>query len=198
MSGVALSLPSSTFQEAVQEMHFDNLGNMIWPQQQQSPALGRPSFDSLDVKALEAQSEMWLGKAQEKGAEMAHKVEGSVEDMLRTLEATVDSINDKLEKITHGAQGWLHKGMVMVDGIQYEKLIHPHFPKHALRLSSANLQSCDPDVKSYSGYLDIGEDKHLWFAFFEGRSRKAALDKTKEPIVMWLNGGPGCSSTTGW
>jgi cathepsin A (carboxypeptidase C) len=60
------------------------------------------------------------------------------------------------------------------------------------------MSGCDPDVKSYSGYLDIGEDKHLWFAFFESRTRKAALDKTKEPIVMWLNGGPGCSSTTGW
>ena len=79
-----------------------------------------------------------------------------------------------------------------------EKLVHPHFPKHALRLSSTGMKSCDPDVKSYSGYLDIGEEKHLWFAFFESRARKAALDKTKEPIVMWLNGGPGCSSTTGW
>lgn len=87
----------------------------------------------------------------------------------------------------------------MTSNLTDEKLIHPHFPKHALRLStSEGMKSCDPDVKSYSGYFDIGDGKSLWFGFFESRSRKAALDKTKEPIVMWLNGGPGCSSTTGW
>lgn len=87
------------------------------------------------------------------------------------------------------------------DHIIDEKLIHPHFPEYALRLSSSSsTKSCDPDVKSYTGYLDIGEDKHLWFAFFESRSRKfaSAAEKASEPIVMWLNGGPGCSSTTGW
>lgn len=44
----------------------------------------------------------------------------------------------------------------------------------------------------YSGYLDIAEDKHLFFWFFESRSTPS-----KSPLVLWLNGGPGCSSSTG-
>ncbi|KIO24205.1 hypothetical protein M407DRAFT_77252 [Tulasnella calospora MUT 4182] len=67
---------------------------------------------------------------------------------------------------------------------------HPDYPQYRVRLKSPKL--CDPKVKQYSGYLDIDDDKHLFFWFFESRK-----NPEEAPLVLWLNGGPGCSSTTG-
>ncbi|KAI9636529.1 Alpha/Beta hydrolase protein [Dioszegia hungarica] len=79
---------------------------------------------------------------------------------------------------------------VVTNGIEYLSLTHPEFPLHRLRVVSPKI--CDSSVKQYSGYLDISETKHLFFWFEESRSKPK-----DDPLVLWLNGGPGCSSTTG-
>lgn len=47
--------------------------------------------------------------------------------------------------------------------------------------------------RMYSGYLDIAGGKHLHYIFVESQSNPA-----HDPVVLWFNGGPGCSSLLGF
>ena len=75
------------------------------------------------------------------------------------------------------------------DGFTVHK--HPDFPNYELRIKSPDLNL--DSVTQYSGYIDIiDEDKHFFFWLWESRSKPE-----KDPVVLWINGGPGCSSATG-
>lgn len=46
--------------------------------------------------------------------------------------------------------------------------------------------------KLYSGYLKVSKTRYLRYAFVESEH-----DPQEDPIILWLNGGPGCSSLEG-
>jgi len=52
--------------------------------------------------------------------------------------------------------------------------------------------SFKPNFKHYSGYLKATGNKmfHYWFV-------ESARNPSADPVVLWLNGGPGCSSLAG-
>ena len=46
---------------------------------------------------------------------------------------------------------------------------------------------------SYSGYLTVSDTKALHYIFVESTG-----NATADPVVVWFNGGPGCSSLLGF
>ncbi|KAK0467717.1 peptidase S10 serine carboxypeptidase [Desarmillaria tabescens] len=68
---------------------------------------------------------------------------------------------------------------------------HPRYPGHRVRVKKTSF--CDSTVNAYTGYLDVDQGaKHIFFYFFESRR-----NPDKDDVMMWINGGPGCSSSMG-
>jgi hypothetical protein len=59
-------------------------------------------------------------------------------------------------------------------------------------VSNSGVCETTPNVKQYSGYLNVGPNMNMWFWFFEARK-----DSKNAPLAAWFNGGPGCSSMIG-
>jgi carboxypeptidase D len=68
----------------------------------------------------------------------------------------------------------------------------PRGPYPTVRYKRTTICETTEGVNSYSGYIDLDEQSHLFFWFFEARQ-----DPETVPITLWLNGGPGSDSLLG-
>lgn len=72
----------------------------------------------------------------------------------------------------------------------FEHFSHPAYPAYGVRVKKVD-GFCErtPGVRSYVGYVD-NDARHLFFYFHESRN-----NPQNDPVLIWVNGGPGCSST---
>jgi carboxypeptidase C (cathepsin A) len=52
------------------------------------------------------------------------------------------------------------------------------------------------NTTTYSGYLEVSDEKKLHYLFIQSVNDNTT-SKISDPVLIWFNGGPGCSSLLG-
>lgn len=83
----------------------------------------------------------------------------------QTSELTLASFSSAAAASSFSGDGFVH-------------IQHPDIPTHSIRIKETT-GWCETKAKSFSGYLNVGDDKDLWFQFFESRS-----EPSKDDVLM--------------
>ncbi|XP_016504046.1 serine carboxypeptidase-like 20 [Nicotiana tabacum] len=89
---------------------------------------------------------------------------------------------------------FLHYNILLLSFLAFSFLVIEGVPENALITQIPGFNGTFQS-KHYAGYVTIDENhgKKLFYYFVESEK-----DPTEDPVVLWLNGGPGCSSFDGF
>lgn len=145
-------------------------------------------------KPLLFDHENLLSQQKEALRHLENNLLADVSSVWEELESELSSaqISKMLEKWSPKSKATVDQNKPIDDGI-YDTVTSDRFENHSLRIKKNDPRSLGLDsVDQYTGYLDVGSGKHFFYWFFESRN-----DPKKDPVLLWLNGGPGCSSSLG-
>jgi len=184
---------ASAFVNPVQKpLGFSDLLDKITPESESKPSDSKPRFHPIE------ELKKTLGGLTEEALQTWNEIEKmfpqsfNPANLVSSPKPHKRRPHHEWDRVTKGAD--LQSVWTTNANGEKERVIDGHLHPYSLRTKKVDPGTLGVDkVKQYSGYLDDDEDdKHLFYWFFESRN-----DPKNDPVVLWLNGGPGCSSLTG-
>ncbi|OGM47809.1 hypothetical protein ABOM_003344 [Aspergillus bombycis] len=83
-----------------------------------------------------------------------------------------------------------HQVPIRIESSSYSSLASASGP--GWMVHEQDEHTCDAGSRNFAGRVNISDTKSMFFWFFESRQRP-----NERPVTVWLNGGPGASSTSG-
>ncbi|KAI5054830.1 hypothetical protein GOP47_0029975 [Adiantum capillus-veneris] len=109
-------------------------------------------------------------------------------EAMRELMGHADGDGEAMKEVMGNAEQFI-RALNLNMFPEYDDPTSPSLIEHRIPLHSLGIS--DADLGHHAGYFSIkgSHASRMFYLFFESRGNKA-----KDPVVIWMSGGPGCSS----